>query len=553
MDYSVNYPENSYAYTGAKFMSSTLDFAQVEYDASGVTANIDEWLGSKEELIDMLAKHPDWNPEILSVVKSVKHNYTRPAFDREAATGRLFDLILNKMSESPKMKYVRVMLDDAIQGKYGYCPGLFTRERITDKGHVDLIQNVFGFERMQEGMKASRLLQKLLNSWDSGLMEDSEIKRSYDKWTEAISESDVGYKLVLSVNPADYLLMSYGNSWTSCHIINPDIANGSGSYNGQFKAGTVSYMNDAHSVISYIVKEETPDSELPMTPKIFRQVLFLDTRRPAAFFSRLYPAIDDSGIKSLIRRTTEGVLSDIYGVDGEWGDREIEIRCDDDHHYADYAHFRNQCSASAHASVEEGVRIRMLAGKLPYCLSCGDEYMYDTGVLYCKSCGGYESYTCESCGTELDEEDVCWVGAYTYCCDCVRYCEHCNDTYFADDGYYLEGYGNVCPSCYDEIGARCARCDEDFRIDDMVLTQNEEFYCQRCAERCLTSCSSCGESIPLDDAVTAPDGSYYCEGCIDEVAPCCEACGEMHMAGELDEHGLCPYCAESSSGAELSA
>ena len=69
------------------------------------------------------------------------------------------------------------------------------------------------------------------------------------------------------MNPVDFLLMSNGNSWHSCHYIGdyPDEA-------GCFSSGTIAYMMGEDSFIVSVIDKEWPDDNLAFAPKINRQV-----------------------------------------------------------------------------------------------------------------------------------------------------------------------------------------------------------------------------------------------------------------------------------------
>ena len=130
-----------------------------------------------------------------------------------------------------------------------------------------LINRLGYYKEMRSGMKRSRVINTVFKEYPIG--DDHKIDAT--KFTDGHEEGDRNYlsynKLfakaaddtnplkikritVLSVNICDFLLMSNGNSWSSCHFINR-----SGAYQGCYKAGTLSYSNDGTSMCFYTLPE----------------------------------------------------------------------------------------------------------------------------------------------------------------------------------------------------------------------------------------------------------------------------------------------------------
>lgn len=91
-------------------------------------------------------------------------------------------------------------------------------------------------------------------------------KYPYDKvfaeYSDLVSGLVRKMKFVISLNPLDYLTMSNGVNWVSCHNIS----------SGGCMGGTLSYMLDKVSIITFVV--ENLDGEIHKIPKVYRQMYY---------------------------------------------------------------------------------------------------------------------------------------------------------------------------------------------------------------------------------------------------------------------------------------
>ena len=105
----------------------------------------------------------------------------------------------------------------------------------------------------------------------------------YDKafaaYADIVSELQRKLNFVISVNPLDYLTMSFGVNWKSCHNIS----------GGAWKGGCLSYMLDGTSIITYVITDL--NEPIHENPKIYRQMFHYDN---GLFMqNRLYPQGND--------------------------------------------------------------------------------------------------------------------------------------------------------------------------------------------------------------------------------------------------------------------
>lgn len=137
---------------------------------------------------------------------------------------------------------------------------------------------------------------------------------------------------IISLNPLDYLTMSIGPNWKSCHSIS------GGSYMG----GCLSYMLDNTSMITFVV--DSIDGNIHEKGKIYRQMFHYNN----GFFiqNRMYPQGKDGAVDlyEKFRVIVQDEFTNIIGLaENNW-------TCDYDRfsgHYAsahEGSHYRDLCS-----------------------------------------------------------------------------------------------------------------------------------------------------------------------------------------------------------------
>lgn len=181
--------------------------------------------------------------------------------------------------------------------------------------------------------------------------------------------SDITRKMyfVISLNPLDYLTMSNGISWKSCHNI----------YDGCYKGGTLSYMLDKTSMVTFVVSELT--DPIHESPKFYRQMYHYDNGMFVQ--NRLYPQGNDGAtdLYAKFRNLVIEEFSELIDADDEW-DVETGNNVCYDHvaslgaHYKDYYH-NSSCSVFYPHANKTSVRdYVMTIGHNGICAKCGKPY-----------------------------------------------------------------------------------------------------------------------------------------------------------------------------------
>lgn len=517
---------SGYKETASKWMEKTLDFAELSYTSRGIDASIHSWSENKHQLIGVLSSSNDWNAETLSIVRDVNYVYKAPIGDAED-TFRSFIRRVGEVAKDLGLKDVDVylkLLNMATSGNLRYATVPVHKERVDNVEEAIFFEQVFGGARPNVGMKWSRLVQSVIKKWSNDIMLDTEVNRRYSRWVDCITEQTIKYRMTISVNPSDFLLMSYGNSWSSCHIINPSIANGGGTYDGIHKGGTLDYIADSASFIVQLLRDGTPIEKLPMTERIQRCVYFIDIPTKSIAQSRLYPNYDDGGYRDFVNLEVQKALGEIFGDSGKWvNDGNYCVRRRGSLHYPDYQYYR--MTFSSHVLDGENLLkygdVFFFVGEEAHCIICGDEY-FEPDRMGCKECstGDHGGCECSHCGYSFDEEDGIYINDEFFCDDCVSNnfcrCEHC-DEWVRDDDAYIAPDGTVrCEYCYSRDCVACERCGETMWEDESHCV-GDTILCSSCCENHCFYCEKCGGDYFNTDGVEV-NGEIYCRECAAEVA-----------------------------------
>lgn len=441
-------------------VKACLDMHKWPYSDAGVRATVDRWLEAKGGVIDILRKHPNWNEDAMAVV-----------FDYDT----MRDIDLSKYYEAAQRLQgsIPMVYDDARRF-----------ERVTNYHKVG---HQFVTEEMSEhfklfditaavGTKVSRVLGRYFRS--IGLDKAETYNHDYAELSDALNPLKIKRFSLLSVHPCDYLHMSYGTGWESCHNID----------DGCYMTGTLSYMGDACSMIFFTVdKSYSGESRFFWKQeKINRQVYAYHDN--LLLQSRLYPNCNDMDNYTNFRNAVQKIMADAVGVPNYWTITSTwdnlyanGVRtCDEGRHYPDYTYDEYHANLSMLKDAPHG---ELWIGSQAYCVDCGkaisdDSILNCCGRYRCKDCGKYISY-----GREVEIND-----AY-YCHECVERCAECGEFHLksAKELYvvYSERHGEqrVCSNCRDGYCTLCAVCGKYFRKDNgMSIRQyGNETICTSCA------------------------------------------------------------------------
>lgn len=512
-----------------------LDNRNYSYSFSAINVIFTEWYSQKQGLLSLLSKHPNWNPERLMVHFDadysrrldtrttrdffywIDRNYDNTALDAETAKvwRKCYEFMWDYCTTETYLPEIKDRTDSRYDenGRYEsytynpldelntLLPELHARVGQKNTKIVGKICSHFGVDKIK---KYGTTINHETGEVKENVLIDS-YDRQFAKFCDALSPIKVTRHTCISLNPVDYLLMSNGNSWRSCHYIG-DYASDAGCYS----SGTISYMLDQHSIIFYTVDTGFDGVYIESEPKISRQVFGYNDFQ--LLQSRLYPQNNDTGANDTytdIRNIMQKVVADCLAVPNRWIKKSVHnvvhgggATC-----YPDWDCQSNLCSTSILRGKENDDLEPIILGAAPICIECGYTHNCEENINCCDS----NKYTCECCGNRIDEDEVCWVGDYPYCNDCVTYCERCGGYELNDDATWIPSEDRyVCRSCLEYYYVYCEDCDEYVSSENVTyIDEYDRYVCDDCLNRYYSECKKCGNWVYNDDL----SENGLCENC----------------------------------------
>ena len=420
--------------------------------------------------------------------------------------------------------------------------------------------------RVSEGMKMSRFIgqlgkltnvDKVVNMqketwWEDGNYHESEHDEGWNgqfaKFADGINPFTIPRHTIISTNPVDYTLSSYGKNWTSCHHLCKEELDMSGSYRGMYSGGNDGYMTDSATVVMYMINEEYDGKDFEFQPKERRCLFHIGEDK--LIQGRVYPDGRDGGelgASRQMRAIMQTALAKALNVPNLWkveeGTSAIYPYCvTEGRNYPDYTEYK-VCTISFLKGNNSEYIINPVAiriGSKATCPICGDRHM-EKGWVYCYSHqhhyndknrdnsmymadrieGSEENANyCAECGCIVDEDDHIYdPDTGNYYCD-----ENCA---YEHDCYWCENVGEYHSEhvYYDNY-----RCEHFYsRYDDYIETVDGNTYTDEDnARRDGYRCTHDDEWYPEDEV-------YYCAHC-----------EEWYHESEYDfENDMCVTCAEN--------
>jgi len=415
-------------------------------------------------------------------------------------------------------------LDDLARVLYDYYDNVITEEI------AERVNNIYQDIKAVAGQKTSKLMRKICKKLDIDKVVNFE--REFAKYADSINPIELTRKTVLSCHPVDFLTMSFGNSWASCHTI--DKRNDRGmpdSYEGQYSSGTISYMLDDTSFVYYTIDKDYNGNQPELQPKINRNMFHIGEDK--LIQGRIYPQGNDGddGLYKQVREIVQKVIADCLEVPNMWKNVKGTNECRNmtsskGTHYRDYTSF-SSCNVSYLKDTDGNINtIYITVGHDPICIQCGRTHNW-SDAIECSSC--YDGiFICADCGCEVDEEDVIEINGEYYCRDCCSYCDY-HEQYEREELTYVNNYGYVCDSGLDNDDFDyCERCEQWFYDNEEGFsTADGLWYC-------------CEEHVRNDGYEMTEDGEWYPE---DEVHYC-EICKRyVHEDNWNEDEDCCNDCA----------
>jgi hypothetical protein len=464
-------------------MEDLLDEYDYRYNKRALAKIVDTWAKNKADLITAFKKHPNYveGKFMIAFDQDYERDIDKAAIARFSSWltyGPVETLCREVPTEIREQTLVELCcyLPNKLYSFLSHLDYSATREISAET--AERINAMVPAVHAHTGQKTTRVINKLCTYL--GYNKHPDYNRKYAKYADALSPMIIKRHTVLSLNPMDYLTMSFGNSWASCHTIDkqnkrdmPD------NYEGCYSSGTISYMLDQSSMVFYTVDASANGNDLWNEPKINRQMFHYGSEKLVQ--GRLYPQSNDSVGQDLYdsyRQLVQEIMSTILNKPNLWtlkrGTSSIrQCVCSEGTQYKDYFNY-DTCTLSLLKDTENVECIYI--GHDPICVECGCEHETAENINCCHS----NCVRCADCGARIvNEDDEYYVNGETYCHNCVSYCDCC-ENYHRGGSHYIDGNDiDVCDYCYDEYYSRCEHCGTAYHIDDL----NGDYLCSDCAEQ----------------------------------------------------------------------
>jgi len=449
---------------------------------------LDTWKENKSYLINIFRKHPNWNEERKMIVFSV--DYER-GIDFEA-TLEFYNWVWRTMHSLKTFDNSSYAIIDSIRD---IC------KRNISKEEAERLNNYDSNIRAREGQKTTRVINKLLTSL--GINKHNDYNRKYASYSDALSPIKIKRHTCISLNPIDFLLMSNGNSWTSCHRIN----------GGEYCSGTISYLLDKVSFVFYTVDAKYDGDRIEKEPKINRQIFCYGEDK--LLQSRLYPSKLDYGGEELytsIRNIVQEIISTCLDIPNLWvkASSRIEQLVKDapfSTHYADYF-YNSNCTLTIHKeSTNNNI---LLVGYKPICVNCGEGHVLSSRIACC-----FNKIPCNHCGIKHEKSSMFSMNGKFYCINCAHRCRGCGEVHKKDD---LTECSNelYCSTCIKRFFVCCGECGETLRRSDhKYVKKGDKYICYYCLLRGYTYCDECDTYVRKENVRYVESTSFdVCDKCL---------------------------------------
>lgn len=482
----INESERSYLLSS---MEELLIEYNYNYTKEALHSIIDEWAIQKKTLIEAFKRHPNYvEGKFMIAFTSDYERALNPQGARNfssylrSSDGPIFEMLsslpeeVNKKRIDDNCRWLPNDLWYFFERLDRYVCHTLNEETATE------INNMLPNIKARERQKMSRVINKIMVYL--GYDKHPDYNREFAKFADSLNPLTIKRHTVISINPLDYLTMSFGNSWASCHTIDKENKRRMpNNYSGCYSSGTISYMLDPSSMVLYTSDSTYDGTDYWQQPKINRQMFHWGENKLVQ--GRLYPQDNDGSADAYTpyRNIVQEVLSTCFEFTNLWtltkGTSAAREYIDSyGTHYRDYESFSNCTLSRIKDDTNEN---HFVVGASPICVECGCHHKVEENINCCQA----DTYRCEGCGCRIDEDDAIYVNDEIYCRNCVSYCDHCGE-YHRGDSTYLDRYDrDVCEWCLREYYVMCYDCEEYVLSDNAIYDEESgEWYCNDCyAER----------------------------------------------------------------------
>lgn len=254
--------------------------------------------------------------------------------------------------------------------------------------NVVMAETIKGYDeriKLHTNSKTSRAFNKICEMY--GINKLPKYNKLFAEYSDMVNQLKRKMNYVISLNPYDYLTMSFGKNWASCHTIDKTNRRGmDNSYQGMYCGGTLSYMLDEVSIIVYTVN---PDDDIQTSGKIYRNMFHFANN--VLIQGRIYPQGNDGStdLYKVFRTYMQDELAVLMGLENNLWTKSNRspseyIAYSQGAHYRDYDNF-NDCNVS-YPSEKKDELDSMVIGHTGICAKCGNEIESNDRIVHNYNC-----------------------------------------------------------------------------------------------------------------------------------------------------------------------
>lgn len=507
----------------------------------GVRKNIATWFENKQSQMERFRKHKYWCEEAKAIVfsqtevREIDYNAAYCAF--ENLENWVYDELYGNGLDTSKWYFY------AIKYALNRCADQdFTHNGLITEDFIQYMNMEWNTETLPDAVKRSLRVGAKITKFvykcyqnvpmKDGTMfdataltddgDDARTRKSFDKYyakfADYLSELKIKKITLISLNFLDFMTMSNGNSWSSCHFINSHgifHEDSDSSYEGQYKAGCLSYALDKPSFLLYTLPATFDGTDYYRCQKLTRMCCQYEDG--ILITGKCYPNNSDSLI-TRYRQMMQMILAEAEALPNLWvfskkiskvtAFTETEYNTA---HYADYhmEHQKPTISFCKGISIDLDAAVKI--GHEGYCLHCG-ETLSGQAHRYLQCEEHRTIRRCPYCNKYIKSTDSYRIvnGEY-YCEEHTFYCDYHKQYETLNWKHGVETIDGVeMTICHATMRSfrSCRLCGALHHKDDLT-----DGVCPECRET-HTKCSFCGKYVPKDE-ITMKGSFRCCAECID--------------------------------------
>jgi hypothetical protein len=506
------------------------------HDKVGVRKNVATWFNNKRSLMELFRKHPYWNEEAKAIVFIQDELREVDYLKARSELANLGNYVCNKYSDGDWDKvalglyWTLCAMHDEECKRDGVITEDFLRIFNREARAVDIPKSIS--RMLKVGTKITKLAHKCFTEWKrpngkivnaTTLVDDhkaddrtyNSFDKIYARFADTLSELVIKKITLVSLHFCDFMTMSNGNSWSSCHFINSNNIfheTSTSSYSGCYKQGCLSYALDCPSFLLYTLPNTYKGEEYYRQQKINR--MCCQYEEGILITGKCYPDNEDYRI-TRYRQMLQLILSTIEDVPNLWTFSRKVDRIEAFVETADgAAHYRDYESSGQKPTISMckhriDLDHMLTIGHRAYCVHCGDDLSScDEKWLQCER--HRRKPICNHCGCHIDLDNAYDIGNAYYCEDCAFWCDEHNRWEVISRGKneITLANGNTITVCNERLSRYylCDGCGKWHSIRNCYYL-NDKRYCDNCRED-LKSKGEWPSTVEVAACTEYHDGDY---------------------------------------------